>query len=251
LRLEHYSNPTCNDSCFARLATPFTGIAADDSNAPYDQLILSGQKKAYGSTEAVVWEPRFGIAWKPFKHDDKTVIRTGFGIFSDPIAGQVGENSALNSPGNISFTSASPTATIAPGGASSLSTLESQSNQAFQPAFHAGGTLNSISASVPTFSSPNFTSFPNKFQNPEYYKWNFEVQHTLGTKTVISANYSGMHGIRIPIPDGGLNAYCPVSACPAGFEGLPATVPSPAFGTVTQYTSAGVANYNGLQLSVQ
>ncbi len=60
-----------------------------------------------------------------------------------------------------------------------------------------------------------------------------------------------MHGILIPIPDGGMNGYCPASACPAGFAGLPTAVPNPAFGTVIQYLSTGVASYNGLQLSMQ
>jgi hypothetical protein len=247
LRFEHYANPTCNDSCFARLASTFTGLPTNDANTPYNQLILSGQKNAYGATQAVVLEPRIGIAWKPF--DDKTVIRTGFGVFSDPVAGAVAELAALNAPGNVGFTVGD--GNIAPGVPGSLFTSAAQSNQAFQSQFKSGGSLNSISNSVAAFSSPNFTSFPNKFLNPEYYKWNLELQHTVGARTVISANYSGMHGIRIPIPDGGLNAYCPTSACPNGFAGLPSAVPNPAFATVTQYTSAGIASYNGLQLSAQ
>jgi hypothetical protein len=249
LRLEHYTNPTCNDSCFARLATPFDGGAVNDAGTPYNQLITSGQKNAYSATDAVVWEPRIGVAWKPFKHDDKTVIRTGFGMFSDPVAGQVAENAALNAPGYVQFTVGG--GNIAPGVPGSNFTSVSQSYQAFASAFKSGGSLNSISASVPAFSSPNFTSFPSTFRNPVYYKWNLEVQHTIGTKTVVSANYSGMHGIRIPIPDQGLNAYCPPSACPGGFVGLPATVPNPAFGTIDQYISSGIANYNGLQFNVQ
>jgi hypothetical protein len=266
LRLEHYNNPTCNDNCFAHLATPFTGAPPcngnclvqseagaapiNQANIPYNQLILANQKNAYASTQLVVWEPRIGIAWKPFR-DDKTVIRTGAGIFSDPIIGGLTEYSALNAPGDVGFILGSPNSTIAPGGTTSLFTQAAQSDLAFQSQFKSGGTLNSVAASVPGFNPPSFISFPGKFDTPAYYKWNFELQRTIGANTVISANYSGMHGIRIPIPDGGLNAYCPVSACPNGFAGLPAAPANPAFGTVIQYISAGVANYNGLQLSAQ
>ena len=67
----------------------------------------------------------------------------------------------------------------------------------------------------------------------------------------LTVNYSGMHGIHIPVADEGLNGYCPASVCPNGFVGLPAAPPNPAFGTVTQYLSAGTANYNGLSISLQ
>jgi hypothetical protein len=249
LRFEHYNNPTCNASCFSRLASQFTGVPVNDSATPYNQLILSGQKNAYNSMEPVVYEPRIGVAWKPFAHDDKTVFRGGFGVFSDPITGGVAEYAALNAPGNVAFTVGN--GNLAPGVPGSLFTQAAQSDQAFQSQFKSGGSLQSVSSTVAAFSPPSFTSFPNKFQNPLYYKWNFEVQRTIGTKTVLSANYSGMHGIRIPIQDAGLNAYCPASVCPNGFAGLPAAVPNPALGTILQYLSAGVANYNGLQLSAQ
>jgi hypothetical protein len=64
-------------------------------------------------------------------------------------------------------------------------------------------------------------------------------------------NYSGMHGIHIPVEDGTINAYCPPSVCTSGFVGLPTSAPNPAFGAVTQFISAGTANYNGLTISLQ
>ncbi len=139
LRIEHYFNPSCNSSCFAHLATPFSGAAVDDSNTPYNQLILADQKHAYGSVQAIIREPRVGVAWKPFKHDDKTVIRTGFGIFADPVSGGLSDYAALNPPGNVSFIVGD--GAIAPGVPGSLFTLASQSNQAFQSQFRSGGVL--------------------------------------------------------------------------------------------------------------
>src|SRR5208283_4817763 len=84
-----------------------------------------------------------------------------------------------------------------------------------------------------------------------YYRWNFEVEQGLGSKMVLTANYSGMHGVHIPVADEGLNGYCPPSVCTSGFVGLPTAAPNAALGTVTQYLSAGTSNYNGLTISLQ
>ncbi len=213
LRLEHYANPTCDSSCFSRLANGFNGSTISAAT-PYDQLILSGQKNAYASTQPVVWEPRIGIAWKPFK-SDKTVIRTGAGIFADEIEGQLAGQAALNTPGLTAFTIGN--GNLAPGVPGSLFATAAGADAALVSGFHSGGSFNSLSASVPGFAAPNFTSFPNHLTAPTYYKWNFEIQQSIGSRTVLSVNYSGMHGVHIPVPDGGMNAYCPASVCPGGF----------------------------------
>ena len=249
LRLESYASPTCDTNCFSRLATAFTGTP--DPNAastPYNQLILSGQHEAYPHTQSLVWEPRVGIAWRPF-HSDNTVIRTGAGVFADEIPGALAENAAFNAPGLNAFTIGN--GTLAPGIGGSLFSTAAQANQALLSQFRSGGSFNSISQSVPGFAAPSFFSFPNAFNQPTYYKWNFEVEQALGAKMGLTVNYSGMHGIHIPVADEGLNGYCPTSVCPNGFVGLPTAAPNLALGTVTQYLSAGTSNYNGVTISLQ
>jgi hypothetical protein len=54
-------------------------------------------------------------------------------------------------------------------------------------------------------------------------------------------SYVGNHGVRIPIYNEGLNAFSP-----SGVAGFPTTRVTPIFGTVEQYSSAAVSNYNGL-----
>jgi hypothetical protein len=249
LRLESYSSPTCDSNCFSRLTTAFTGAANPNAaSTPYDQIIVSGQHQAYPNTQAVVWEPRIGVAWKPFRNG-QTVIRTGAGVFADELPGGLAEDAAFNAPGLNAFTVGN--GALAPGVAGSLFTTAGQANQALLSQFRSGGTYNSISSSVPGFTAPNFFSFPNSFDQPTYYKWNFEVEQALGGKMLLSVNYSGMHGVHIPVADEGLNGYCPTSVCPNGFAGLPTSTPNLALGTVTQYLSAGTSNYNGLTLSLQ
>lgn len=248
LRLENYGNPSCGHDCFSRLATPFDGGLANP-DTPYNQAIVYDQHNAFANTQTVVWEPRIGIAWRPFKNDG-TVIRTGAGVFGDELPGFLAENAAFNPPGLTAFTIAN--GNIAPGVPGSLFTTASQANQAFLSQFAAGGTLSSIQkATNGAFVPPNVFGFPGTFYSPKYYKWNFEIQHELGWHTVMSVNYNGMHGIHIPIDDNGMNAYCPTTVCPGGFAGLPTGVPNASFGVVNQILSAGTSNYNGLTVSLR
>ena len=249
LRLENYANPTCQDNCFSHLATTFNGSPTPGAaSMPYDQFIVSNLHDAYPNTQSLVWEPRLGIAWTPFK-SGKTVLRTGAGVFADELPGALAEAAAFNSPSLNAFTI--PNGTLAPGVAGSLFTSAAAANQALLTQFKSGGSFNSISQMVPAFSAPNFTSFPSTFYQPTYYKWNFEIQQELGFRTVLRLNYSGMHGSHIPVADEGLNGYCPTSVCPNGFAGLPSAPPNTALALVTQYLSAGDSNYNGLTISLQ
>jgi len=248
LRMENYGNPVCGHNCFSRLATTFTG-APTGADTPYNQAIVYNQHTAFPNTQTVIWEPRIGVAWRPFRGDD-TVIRAGAGIFADELPGFLAENAAFNPPGLTPFTVAN--GLIAPGVPGSLFNIASQANQAFLSQFASGGTLSSIEqATNGSYVPPNVFGFPSMFKQPKYYKWNFEVQREVGWNTLVSANYNGMHGINIPIDNNGLNAFCPTTVCPGGFVGLPTSVPDASFGIVNQIVSSGISNYNGLTLSAR
>jgi hypothetical protein len=252
LRFEHYSNPTCDANCFSRLAGTFTTAPNPGAvGMPYNQIILSGQHYAYNNTQIAIPEPRIGIAWKP-THSDKTVIRVGAGVFADEFLGLQNEYAAYNPPGFSGFTISDNTGVpIAPGLPGGVFAQAAAANQALLSQFKNGGSLNSITSAIPSFAAPNIINFPSFFPNPEYYKWNFQVERALGGRTLVMVNYTGMHGIHIPVEDGAINAYCPTSVCTNGFAGLPTSAPNPALGAVNQFISAGTASYNGLTISLQ
>ena len=86
LRVDHNSNETCREHCFARLVNDFSKISHDPT-IPYNQTVLAGQSQLFADLQPLVWQPRFGFAYSPWS--EKTVFRGGFGLFSDLYPGYI------------------------------------------------------------------------------------------------------------------------------------------------------------------
>jgi hypothetical protein len=249
LRAQHNSNPICQTDCFARLSDSFLDVS-HDPNQPYNQAIVSGQHQALAGYEGISWEPRVGFAWQPLGRNN-TVIRGGFGLFSDTFPGTVATLFDTNSPLKNTFITSG---LLAPGVAGSAQGMAEASNAAFISGFNSGLTEGQIAALVPGFSPPAFTSAARNIRYPKYEEWNFEVQQAIGNKSSFSLNYVGNHGYDLSAENIGLNGYCdPVVCAPSlgvsGFVGLPATQPDSRFSTITEVGNYGISNYNGMTAS--
>lgn len=247
LRVDHNSNPVCQQNCFARFARPFNELN-HDPNIPYNKAIVTGLHQAWPSFTSLVWQPRFGFAWTPIRLKN-TLLSGGVGLFMDTLPGAIAGSLASNSPLLNSFNIFNNN--LAPTEPSNLFKDAANSNAAFLAGFSNNGTLASITASDPSpFTPPNLTNTVDT-KAPRYPEWNLRLQQGVGVNTSVSLNYVGNHGIFIPVFLNGVNAYCPLSACTGGFIGLPVSAPDPRFSTVTEVHSAGVSNYNGLVVSFQ
>ena len=241
LRLDHNSNPVCQTNCFSRLVSPFTSLDHTNSaNIPYNQTIVTGFRQAFPETDIVVWQPRLGFAYTPFSNN-KTVLRGGFGIFSDSVQAAVADKLLFNPPTLASFTVSN--LLPAPGVGGDLFSAATAANSAFQSGFASGGTVTSMGL---LGAQPAFTSTDQRVRQPRYQEWNLEIEHELGWKTVLSLNYVGNHGTNETVQNNGLNGFAPPSNFPTGFAGLPSVAPDQRFGVVTQIQSIAVSNYNGL-----
>ena len=214
-------------------------------------FILSGQKNAFPNTQTgdlgtQGWYCLEAVPQRSHRHPDR---RGNFSQAERPAPRQ----STPLSTARASIRLRLATAALLLECPVVCSPLAASANQTLLTQFASGGSFNSISAALPGgFAPPTFYSLsPIWPTSPKFYRWNFEVQQGLGAKMVFSANYKGNHGIRIPILDGGLNAYCSPTDCPGGFAGLPAAPPNPALGQVNQFLSGASSSYNGLTLSLE
>ena len=189
----------------------------------------------------VSWQPRIGFAWSPFGPGRNTVVRGGFGLFTDAFPATIADNLLNNSPLNNPFQVGS--APLAPGVANNQASLASQANTSFVQGFSAGQTLAQIQASNPLFVVPSFYNAAQRIIAPQYQEWNFEVQQGFGRATTLSLNYMGNHGVHEAVQNAGLNAF--------GFGTLPVAPIDQRFGTVIEVGTNGVSNYNGLSMSLR
>ncbi len=242
LRFDRESNITCRTHCFASLSTPFE-LADHDPAIPYNQVIETGLSQNLYNLTPLAFEPRFGFAWSPFG-SSSTVVRGGVGNFRDFIPQSILQGFALNTPNVNAFTVAG--APLSPNVTGNIFATASGYNTTFLNGFSQGATLATLRASDPGFSPPAYYGAQEHTRNPTYLEWNLEVEHSFDSKTTVSANYVGNHGIHEVFINPSLNAYAPLD-----FAGLPATVPDARFSSVTELQTDGTSNYNGLVLSAR
>ncbi len=241
IRFEHNSNPICITNCYARLVGDVQSLNGSTADTPYNQLISTGQHKAFGSFQGIMIEPRVGFAYSPFGADSKTVIRGGFGMFADSFPAQIADSLLNNAPANVGFVIFG--GAIDPSQPTSAAALAATSATAFRSAYAGGGSFKSISAATGgNFAQPSFYNPYHKIYYPSYEEWSFQVEQQLTKTAALSVAYIGNHGYKEPVVDPTVNAY--------GFFNLPATQPVADFNTITQVYSGASSNYNGMVASI-
>ncbi|MGA7920450.1 MAG: carboxypeptidase regulatory-like domain-containing protein [Candidatus Acidiferrales bacterium] len=264
LRADRNSGGTCNKHCASLPATPFIE-APKGETIPYDESYPTGFTTIIPGIEKVVFQPRFGVAWSPIGQN--TVIRGGVGLFTDLYPGVTLSQFDTNFPqvnlfnvpaGTVAFDLNPPGSTAFP---TSGPAVVSECNTAFLSNYKSGGSLTTggssgagysgAAASVPggclnslgALSVPTLSDVSRSLHNPKYVEWNFEIQHTFGARTVVSANYVGNHGYDLLVQNSDPNGF--------GFANLPATVPDPRVARVNYTYSGAISNYQGVTFSLQ
>jgi hypothetical protein len=229
MRFDHLSNPVCQTNCFQSLSGSFDNL---NRTAPVNQALTTGLHTAFPSVTSIVYQPKVGFAWSPFGARN-TVVRGGFGVFSDAIPTGGIDDILTNAPNDPSFNLFN--GALSPAAPGSLNGQATAANADFRANFANGGA-------VPAFNFFN----PGTVQIPRYDEWDLEIQHTLGWHTTLSAKYVGNHGEHEEITNPALNAF---SATGVPFGPLPTTQPDPRFGVVAQTQNVGNSNYNGVTLT--
>jgi Carboxypeptidase regulatory-like domain len=254
LRFERNSNPVCQFNCFANFQGPFPTLASMTSssqgNVPYSSDIAYNQHQAFPGVDAVNVSPRLGFSWSPGK-DNKTVISGGFGIFYDPLPAGLVDNLLANPPAAVAIRvrPANGVLPFDPGPTGGPAILAA-SQQAFSITKTYTQISNQLAALGSVFAVPAVTSIVGTMHAPTWYEWNFQIQRQLTASMVLSVNYVGNHGIRIPYTNQWPNAYDQFGLYP-GVPGVPGTVPNTNYGVVSEVQSGAVSSYNALNVTLR
>jgi hypothetical protein len=165
-----------------------------------------------------LFSPRFGIA---YRLNDKTVIRTGYGVFwlpNDIRWGMTPNNDAVNS-----FTN--PFNGTLDGSVTPTDTLRNPFPNGLLPAPGRSPNVQQIFYGQSIFAA----LYNDKYSYAQ--QWNFDVQRELPGGMALSVAYAGSKGTHLPGPDQQLNQL-PTEFLSLGTR-LQEQVPNPFFGLVT------------------
>jgi hypothetical protein len=239
LRDTFNSNPLNPHDEVARLRGSFNSIS-HDVNQPLNEAIQTHLGNLFSSTPVAILQPRTAIAWQL---EPKSVLRTGFGIFSDILPGTVADLIGTNPPYDKTFQggvlgSVGGTA-IEPGAPNSAVGALVAANQTFTSGFPQG---------QPSLPPVAITAIPDgKLHAPYFMEWSLGMEHQFGTTASLQAQYVGTRAVNQPYSTQ-VNGYQTV--CQGCFAPFPYMQPTDArFGAVTQLSTGANSHYNGLQLT--
>jgi len=264
------SNPLNPHNQIARLQGSFDSIS-HNVNQPLNAAVQTGLGQVFSSTPLAILQPRTAIAWQ---FEPNTVLRTGFGIFSDLLPGTIADVVGVNPPyvqtfqsgqlgtvGQAGSAGCDPTfgcTAIAPGIANSAVDATVAANQAFRSGFPQGqlSCASLLASSASCLPPVAISAVPSgELHAPYFMEWSLGLEHELGSTGSLKAQYVGTRAVNQPYLTQ-VNGYQTV--CPGCFAPFPYVNPAdpqrtgaidPRFGAVTQFSTGANSHYDGLQLT--
>jgi Carboxypeptidase regulatory-like domain len=254
------NNITLNLGLAWSLATPTSEVdnRQSDFNPATGQFLIAGQgadKYAGIQFYKTAFEPRIGLAWKPWG-SEKTAVRAGYAIYHDS-SWSMGVQGLWQNPPYYAQSIA-----VNFGGGCTFSTAACHTVFGKKP----GGI--SLSDGFQIFNAPptpatfggNIIAQNTDFQPGRVQQFNVNVEHQLPGQIVLTVGYAGSRGSDILIFGNNLNVTTPAACgvvsgytrgCGPGGTALPQPYPAFPFSTVLNATSQGSAHYNGLQIKAE
>jgi hypothetical protein len=261
LRFERNSNPTCLTNCLQVLAFP-TSAVPTGSTVPYNAafpggLIQANRHQAFVGYQSISVMPRLAFNWQPFT-DGKTVVRGGFGMFSDTFPGLIADDLLSNAPNNFHAAvfgtqdGGAVNLALDPNTAGSGLAVATASSNAFQTSFKNGGTFATTSAAVAAaggkYSAPTFTTTAPFVKYPTYEEYSLAIERRLDSKSTVSITYAGNHGYHEPVVDGSRNLTSAKAGVPGFFPTVASAKPITSFANINNVYSGASSNFNGVVL---
>ena len=207
-----------------KLTSP--GFAASIGTARILTASEAGLPESLRHTDTNNFDPRIGIAWRPFGKNT-TVVRMGYGIYTTRILGAV---------------------------FNSLTGIHTSDNATYRNEFDIQANRHTIvwpetasgqaSRGESPVGSQNFSTANDPgYRDPYTQQWSFTIEHELNRFNSVRLTYSGYHSLFLTTaPD--LNQIQPNTI---GFSNLPRTArPFPNWNRVNTRDNGGDAHYNDL-----
>ena len=251
IRDTYNSNPSNPHDAVARLAGSFDSIS-HDVNQPLDQVIQTRQTTIFAGTPAAILQPRTGLAWQVAP---QTVLRSGFGLFSDILPGSVVDLVGTNPPYSETFQggllgTVGGTA-IAPAVPNSAIDATALASREFNSGFAEGWLSCASALANPAACQPPvaIAAVPDgKLHAPYFMEWSLGLERQAGSTLNLRAQYVGTRAVNQPYQTQ-VNGYQTV--CEGCFAPFPYGEPiDPRFGPVTQLSTGANSHYDGLQLTL-
>jgi hypothetical protein len=252
VRVTNNSDPLNPHHTIARLSGSFDSIS-HDVNQPLSAALQTGLGNIFDATPLAILQPRTAIAWQIAP---QTVLRSGFGLFSDLLPGSIVDLVGVNPPYSQTYRGGLLGTVggigIAPGVPGSSIDAAAAANRIFNAGF-GGGQLScaSLLSNPSTCLQPvAITSVPDgKLHAPYFIEWSFGVEREIGNAIRARIQYVGTRAVNQPYTTQA-NGY--QTACPGCFAPFPHGAPiDPRFGAVTQLNTGANSHYNGLQATTE
>jgi hypothetical protein len=246
------SNPLDPHAQIDRLPGSFASVP-HDVNQPLDAIIHTGFGHVFSSTPLAILQPRTALAWQ---FEPNSVLRAGFGIFSDILPGSIADVVGDNPPNVKTFQggllgTVGGTA-IAPGIPGSAVDATIAANQVFSAGFPQGQLSCASAQSNPAACLPPvaITAVPDgTLHAPYFMEWSLGLEHQFGSTGSVQAQYVGTRAVNQPYLTQ-VNGYQTV--CDGCFAPFPYGQSTDLrFAAVTQFSNGASSHYNGSQLTAK
>ena len=185
----------------ARLPGSFDAIS-HNVNQPMNAAIQTGLGNVFASTQLAILQPRTAFAWQ---FAPNSVLRTGFGLFSDILPGSIADIVGVNPPyvqtfqGGLQGTVGGRA--IAPGVPGSAVDATVAANHSFDAGFPAGWLSCASPQANPNMCLPPvaITAVPDgRLHAPYFMQWSLGLEHQFGTTASVRAQYVGTRAVNQP-----------------------------------------------------
>lgn len=278
IRATHNSNPVDREAFIANWADFVTfghpnlgGSNLTTSPATY----FKASNQLWNSVPFQSWQPRFAFAWQPRQN---TLVRAGWGMFSQVASASVADTLARNPPFDPSFSGGFASGNLGANGSAAGCTQTGGSNPqcgflwdptqagsavagavagnaAYQANFKGGAASCAAGASATCIPLANIAALPaGGLLAPMVYQYNLTVQQQVGRNFSVSVGYVGSRSQHnsYSYNDNGFQTVCDGCFAPFLFSasGTNAGSPDPRFFNYTQTRYDGYGRYDSLQATV-